>query len=85
MNFFLRKVAVKPEFTMARNKEVIENRLQNYHWTFLKSLAGQSVATYVLGIRDRHPGNYMMHNSTGKFFHIDFGHFLGHAKMKVGF
>jgi len=40
MNFFLRKVAIKPEFTLARNKEVIENRLQKYHWTFLKSLAG---------------------------------------------
>jgi hypothetical protein len=27
----------------------------------------------------------MMHNSTGKFFHIDFGHFLGHCKVKAGF
>jgi hypothetical protein len=39
----------------------------------------------VLGIRDRHPGNYMLHNPTGKFFHIDFGHFLGHCKVKLGF
>ena len=42
------------------------------------------MATYVLGIRDRHPGNYMLQNDTGKFFHIDFGHFLGHGKKKLG-
>jgi hypothetical protein len=27
----------------------------------------------------------MMHNPSGRFFHIDFGHFLGHAKSKGGF
>jgi hypothetical protein len=27
----------------------------------------------------------MLHNDSGKFFHIDFGHFLGHAKVKAGF
>lgn len=43
------------------------------------------MATYVLGIRDRHPGNYMLHKSSGTFFHIDFGHFLGWGKKKLGF
>ena len=26
----------------------------------------------------------MLQNETGKFFHIDFGHFLGHCKKKFG-
>ena len=43
------------------------------------------MATYVLGIRDRHPGNFMLQNMSGTFFHIDFGHFLGCGKVKLKF
>lgn len=70
---FLRSVAYDGEAPYLIHREVMD--------TFVKSCAGYSVLTYILGVGDRHLDNLLLHHS-GHFFHCDYSFILGNDPKK---
>lgn len=62
----------------AGNSELLEEAVDN----FVSSCAAYCIASYVLGLGDRHADNIMV-TKMGNLFHIDFAHILGNI-MKFG-
>ena len=66
-----------------RLQKLINEKIEEKREVFIRSTAGYCVASFVLGLGDRHPGNIMIDGDQGNFFHIDFGHFLDHKKYII--
>ena len=62
------------------NQQFKKNKVQAKK-NFMRSLAGYSLVTYFLQVKDRHNGNILLHRD-GSIIHIDFGFLLSNAPGK---
>jgi hypothetical protein len=70
---FLRSVAYDANAPYMIRRDVMD--------TYVKSCAGYSIITYILGVGDRHLDNLLLHQS-GSFFHCDYSFILGSDPKK---
>lgn len=74
MSKILRDYKTIPGFFRTKTNTFTE--LENCKDKFIKSAAGNTVITYLLGVGDRHLDNIMVKES-GPLFHVDFGFMFG--------
>ena len=65
-------------------REFFSHHFKEAQNNFVESLAGYSLLTYILNLKDRHNGNIMI-DMKGRIIHIDFGFILGISPGNVGF
>lgn len=73
LNEFIQRAFGKTEAMLARAKR-----------NFTESMAGYSIVTYLLQIKDRHNGNILL-DSEGNLIHVDFGFMLSNTPGNVHF
>ena len=71
------------DWLRAQYEESEEEKFHLAQKNFVKTCAGYCVFTFILGIADRHNDNIML-SRDGSLVHIDYGHFLGNYKTRLG-